>query len=351
MTNDKGILIKNIYYMLSYAFQILKQSNYEKVAAEEFENVPDLFAEILLKGVERQVKQGLYKEYKSKTENLSVLRGKLNIQGTIQNKMQKKQQLFCEFDELTEDNIYNQILKSTIEYLLKDSHVSEKRKSLLKKRIVFFDHVSVIELGNIQWDRLIYHRNNKNYELLLNICYFILDRKLQTTQDGSYEVMGFSDEHMERLYEKFILEYYRKHYSDVLTAKVSKIKWNLTGDNEESMIHFLPNMKTDITLCRGDRTLIIDAKYYGHAMQQNFDKKSLYSSHMYQIFTYVKNKDKDNTGKVSGLLLYAKTEEDIVPDCSFEIGGNRIGAKTLDLNCDFKEIKKQLDQIAGEFIK
>lgn len=36
MTNDKGILIKNIYYMLSYAFQVLKQTNYEKVAAEEF---------------------------------------------------------------------------------------------------------------------------------------------------------------------------------------------------------------------------------------------------------------------------------------------------------------------------
>ena len=39
MTNDKGILIKNIYYMLSYAFQILKQGDYEKVAAEKFDKL------------------------------------------------------------------------------------------------------------------------------------------------------------------------------------------------------------------------------------------------------------------------------------------------------------------------
>ena len=58
MTNDKGIYIKNIYYMLSYAFQVLKHSNYESVAAEEFGFVQDLFAAILAKGVAKQLKQG-----------------------------------------------------------------------------------------------------------------------------------------------------------------------------------------------------------------------------------------------------------------------------------------------------
>ncbi len=47
MTEDKGIFIRNIYYMLTYAFQELGQNNYEYIAGEEFENVHDLFAEIL----------------------------------------------------------------------------------------------------------------------------------------------------------------------------------------------------------------------------------------------------------------------------------------------------------------
>ena len=101
--------------MLTYAFQSLRQSNYDKVAAEEFENIHDMFAAILGKGVASQLKQGLYREYILQEEELSVLRGKLNIQGTIRNKIQHKQKLSCEYDELSENNLLNQILKTTIE--------------------------------------------------------------------------------------------------------------------------------------------------------------------------------------------------------------------------------------------
>ena len=34
MTKDKRIFIKNIYYMLSYAFAILRQSTYEEIEKE-----------------------------------------------------------------------------------------------------------------------------------------------------------------------------------------------------------------------------------------------------------------------------------------------------------------------------
>jgi len=66
---------------------------------------------------------------------------------------------------------------------------------------------------------------------------------------------------------------------------------------------------------------------------------------MYQIYTYVKNFDKDHTGNVSGILLYARTNETVQPDNEYVIGGNKISIKTLDLNCDFKIIKAQLDEI------
>ena len=39
MTNDKNILIKNIYYMLAYAFQVLKRNNYASIASEKFEHI------------------------------------------------------------------------------------------------------------------------------------------------------------------------------------------------------------------------------------------------------------------------------------------------------------------------
>lgn len=347
MTNDKGIFIKNIYYMLTYAFQVLKQSNYDDVASEDFDNIQNLFSAILAKGIAQQLKQGLYREYITKQENLSAMRGKLEIQGTIKNKLQKKQMLFCEFDELSENNIFNQILKTTATILIRAESVDREYKIALKKDMLFFDTVDLIEPSAIQWSTLHFQKKNQNYQMLMNICYFVLDGLVQTTDKGEYKIAHFSDEHMARLYEKFILEYYKKNHP-YLTAYASQVKWDLDDGADEAMVRFLPIMQTDITLKYKEKTLIIDAKYYAHTMQSQFDSHTLHSNNLYQIFTYVKNMDKYRTGNVSGMLLYAKTEEAVTPNCEFPMGGNKISVKTLDLNHRFPLIEEQLDKIVLE---
>jgi len=71
---------------------------------------------------------------------------------------------------------------------------------------------------------------------------------------------------------------------------------------------------------------------------------------MYQIYSYVKNEDKKNTGKVSGMLLYAKTTEEITPNVECIIGGNRFAVKTFDLNQDFGHMKTDFIKIVEEYI-
>ena len=275
----------------------------------------------------------------------------MDLPETIRNRIQHKQKLACEFDELSEDNQFNQILKTTIQLLIKADGVKADRKAALKKVLVFFDKVDFLELSGISWNKLYYQRNNKSYELLMNICYFVLDGMLQTTEAGEYRMSSFSDEHMARLYERFILEYYRQHHTYLSEVKAAQVKWNLVGETSESMIRFLPVMQTDIFLRMGEKILIIDAKYYGSTLQKQYDKYTLHSANIYQIFTYVKNQDKDNTGNVAGLLLYAKTDEAITPDCAFNMGGNWIGARTVDLNTEFTNIARQLDRVVEEYFQ
>lgn len=357
--------------MLSYAFQVLKQSNYEEIAAEEFSMAQDLFAAVLAKGVARQVKQGLYREYIVQHESLTTLRGKLDMAGTIRNRMERKPKLACAFDELSENNLYNQILKTTMHYLLRDEGVDRRRKAALNKVLVFFDEVDLLEPFSIPWKRLHIPKSSKTYELLLTICGFVLNGMLQTTEKGRYRMAAFSDAHMARLYERFILEYYRQHHAYLDEIKAAQVKWNVTGKSENGqkgqeneqkvkrekqeqweakLLSLMPVMQTDIFLRYREKSLIIDAKYYGQTLQRHYDRCTLHSQNLYQIFTYVKNQDKENTGNVSGLLLYAKTDEAIVPGGSVCLGGNRIGAETLDLNVDFREIARQLDSIAGQYL-
>ena len=322
MINDKGILIRNIYYMLSYAFQELRKNNYDEISKEDFEYIQDLFAEILYKGISYQLKQGLYREYIERKDTLSVLKGKLDIQGTIRNRIRRKNTLSCEYDDLSEDNIFNQILKTTAGILIREKAVGSKRKNQLKSLMPFFDGVTEIDPFNIHWNMLRFQRNNQTYKMAT-----------------------FSDDHMNRLFEKFVLEYYRHHFPK-LSAYPDQISWDIT-DRDTAAIDFLPTMKTDITLHNGDCTLIIDTKYYGRMMQEQFDKQTIHSGNLYQIFTYVKNLDKDNTGNVSGMLLYARTQEEIAPDLDATFGKNRIMVRTLDLNCDFPAIQEQLRNIAA----
>ena len=347
MIKDKSIFIKNIYYMLSYAFTTLNQSNFEDVATEEFENMHNLFAAILAKGIGQQLKQGLYREYLNKTENMAVMRGKIDISGTIKNKIARQQVLSCEYDDLSENNLLNQILKTTVMILLRLSKVDSEHKDALKKEMLFFSNVDTLEPSSIKWATIRFQRNNQTYRMLISICQLILQGMLQTTEQGEYKLASFVDEQrMCRLYEKFILEYYSKEFP-VLNVSASQIPWAL----DDGIGTMLPIMQSDITLARGNEVLIIDAKYYTHTTQVQFDVHTLHSSNLYQIFTYVKNKDSEfgeKPHKVSGMLLYAKTDETIQPDNAYQMSGNKISVKTLDLNLEFVEIAAQLNRIVEE---
>lgn len=344
MIKDKSILINNIYHMLAYAFQTLNQENYNDVAVESFDEMYDLLAAILAKGIGVQLKQGLYREYINRREELTVMRGKINMPGTIKNRLAHERVLTCEFDELSENNLYNQILKTTVMLLLRNAKVKTEYKNDLKKKMLFFSNVDMLEPTSIKWSVIRFQRNNQTYRVLISICQLIIEGMLITTDAGDYRLASFVDEQrMCRLYEKFILEYYSRHYPK-LTVSVSQIPWSV----DDGIRTMLPVMQSDIHLQMGNIVLIIDAKYYSHTTQTQYDKHTLHSNNMYQIFTYVKNRDYDfgdEEHKVSGMLLYAKTEEEIQPDNVYQMHGNQITVRTLDLNLPFTEIAEQLNTI------
>ena len=334
------IPIHNVYYMLSYAFQILNEQSYKSIATEQFHNTADLMAAILSKGIATQIKCGLGKEYILRTEALSSLRGKMDITESIKTQTILKKQMRCTYDEFSVNGTKNRIIKSTLELLLK-SDIPKYRKKELRKLIIFFSEVENIDLHSVNWN-IKYDRNNKTYRMLISICYLVVNGLLQTNLDGNTKIMDFLDEQsMFRLYEKFILGYYKKHYAE-LSPSASRIPWSV--DNTR----MLPIMQSDIHLQKNNTVLIIDAKYYSHTTQVKYDNHTLHSNNMYQIFTYVKNCDYafgEEDHKVSGMLLYANTDEKIQPDNVYQMNGNQITVKTLDLNQKFDIIAKQLDNI------
>ena len=338
------IRVQNVYYMLAYAFQVLHEQGYKNVATEEFDNVAELLSAILCRGVSVQIKRGLIRQYISRAEALASPRGKLEIGESIKTQVIRKKQLVCNYDEFSVDAYPNRIIKTTMDLLLRGS-ISKARKKEIRKLMIFFDGISILDIHSINWD-IQYDRNNQTYRMLIAVCRFVIKGLLQTTADGSTKIMDYADDQtMAKLYEKFILGYYQREHPE-LKAYSPQIAWQVT-DGYRTL---LPTMQSDIVITNkaAKKTLIIDAKYYTHNMQMKapYMTQTLHSGNLYQIFTYVKNWSAAPDEVVSGMLLYAGTDDAIQPNNDYQMSGNQISVKTLDMDCDFSKIAAQLDSIA-----
>ena len=342
------IRIRNLFHMLAYAFSALREQGYRAVATEDFENAAELCAAILERGVSLQLKRGLGQEYVNRTEARSSLRGKIEVTESVKSQAIRRPQLVCSYDEFSVDTTMNRVIKATVGLLLR-SDISKARKKSLKKLMVFFADVREIDLHTVDWN-MRFERNNRTYRMLMAVCWLVVKGLLQTQSDGSVRMMDFFDEQrMSRLYEKFILEYYRREHPR-LRVSAPQIDWVL----DDNFSRGLPKMRSDVTLRARGRVLIIDAKYHTSTMQTYYEKKTVKSANLYQIFAYVKNKQIafERAGKndeVSGMLLYAATDEDVQPDATYRMSGNRVSATTLDLDHPFEDIRAQLDGIIEEY--
>lgn len=350
MSRSNNIRIQNLYYLLSYAFQVLREDSYKNVGTERFEHSADLCAAILIRGLSLQIKQGLHREYVSFTEPLSTIQGQIELtESMVSSRLNKK--LICTFDEFSEDNVFNQIIKSTANLLIV-SDIDKERKVQLKKLLVYLSEVKPIDLRTVNWN-FQFNRFNRSYQMLTAVCYLVYKGLLQTTSEGHTHMMDFLDEQqMSHLYEKFLLEYYKYHWGNKLKVSSPEIKWQLDRDEEVSQ---LPKMQSDVVISdTNNHYLIIDAKYYEKNMQERFDKKTIHSANIYQIFTYVTNEEvllmkTESSFSVSGLLMYAMTNDRIQPDMKTSISGKSIAAKSIDLNTDWSVIRNQLDGVISEY--
>lgn len=349
------IPIENIYYMLAYAFKNVKNDWFdymiENLKNEKFEHIYDFFAHILDEGIGRQLKQGLYREYLNRKESIPSLRGRIDMPGTIRNRIARKQLLTCEYDELTENNLLNRILKTAALFLIRREEITQKYKEGLTNEMRFFSGIDTIEPALIRWNSIRFQQNNSAYRMLIGVCWLVLDGMPVTTQERGDRLSSFMIKNMPMVYEKFILNYYIEEWKGSLEVESEDLRcigWALDDAND----HLLPKMKLDVVLKHGKKILIIDAKYYSDPFQS---ENSTWSANLYQIFAYVKNKDAELKSKgeldtvVSGMLLYAKTITQEPLDEKYQMSGNEIRVKTLDLSRPFKEIGEQLDKVAEDY--
>ena len=347
MKASDNIVIRNIYVMMAYAFRALDASDFTKISTEEFANIHDLMAAILSVGISTQRKRGFEREYRAHNEDYLGVRGHIDPRRTARLRMANKREIGCVLDKYSEDTYKNRILRYCAELLASSPDVSESRRLDLKRCLLSMQEMSPIDPKRIEWSRLSYHRNNGSYQILMNVCYMVINGLLPATEKGRFRFREFSsDRELPALYEKFLLEYFKRHHPD-LNPSARKLV-------EAGMVErpsFLPSLNTDIVLEYGKKLLIIDAKCYGQILKTHYQHEALSSSNVNQIHMYVSTAAYNTDLEVSGMLLYAKTKDEYIEPQVWTTTGFKYAFNVLDLDRSFSEISSDLDAIADSFRK
>jgi 5-methylcytosine-specific restriction enzyme subunit McrC len=343
---ETSIPIQNIYFMLSYAYKTLNLSEYKKIGVQQFTDVKELYAEILSIGIPVLIRGGLIKEYINIDEKSTVLRGKIDINSSIKQNALADKKLIITYDEFSEDNLLNQIIKATLLCLERSMEIRRTHRKKILSYLPYFSNVSDIELNLYLWKNVQYNHQNIRYQFLIDICRFTYEELLLTEDVSSKERPHFQDDQrLASLYEKFVVAFYKRE----TTFSVSRpqIKWMVDNEFTEA----LPVMQTDLVLKKDNKTLIIDAKFHAENMISRFKNGRVkqISNNLYQIFAYINNWKSEKDETVGGMLLYAKTKATTQPNHRYQIKGKTIIITSLDLDQSFDGIKKDLISFASDY--
>ncbi len=350
MSGTSKIPIQNIYFLLCYAWNKLEEKDILDVSGKDLTSILDLFSRVLISGLNHLIKRGIDQDYVTYSKDSRCLRGKINFQETLKRNLMVKAQLNCEFDEFDTNILHNQILKAVIKILIFNESVDAELKKELIGLYRKFHEIDDIKLSSQIFSKVQLNSNNSFYDFLLKVCELIFYNTLITEDPGKSKFRDFirDENQMAHLFEDFVRNFFRIELPE---SKVGRedIYWNAKPLDEYSK-QYLPKMITDISIETNDGKVIIDTKYYKEALSKNYDQEKIHSSHMYQLFSYLKNIEvKGGINKTcSGMLLYPTLDSKY--EMKYEIDNHKIMIKTINLNQDWKLIRNDMLNIYKESI-
>lgn len=340
---DSPIPIANIYYLLCYAWNRLEQGKIVDVSRLPSTELIDLFALVLCDGIRHLARRGLEQGYEDREEELSGIRGRIDIAQSLRRSSFFRGRAHCRYDELSVDTIPNRILKSTLISLLgvKELDKSLRRQAFRTARSLH--EVSDVRLSQRMFDAIRITSNNLFYRFLLSICRLIFESLLVDQQSGLTKFRDFTrdEKKMALLFQSFLSNFIARECSH-WKVKSENIAWQAVSTTDPSLL-LLPIMQTDISAVRPGEYRIIDAKFYRQNMSYHFGSEKFHSSNLYQMASYLMNSRPRGDVQASGMLIYPRVDRDI--RARYQILGRAISICTVNLNAPWQAIDAEIREL------
>lgn len=341
--NENTIPIKNIYYMLCYAWGYIRQAKTINLSSLKGDNIYDLLSIVLIQGTQHIYRRGFELGYKNHNDILSGVKGKIDITNTTKRFLTHNGKLHCVFDELTVDVITNQIIKSTLKLLYTNENIHNDLKLKISSVLKFMRPIREIDLNSKIFRIIQLNGNNKFYKFIIAICQLVYTSSFISQEKGRVNFYDFirDEREMSRIFQEFLYQFMKKEYIGWSVSR-PHIKWDASSDTDPEL-KLLPRMESDIIMSNADKTIIIDAKHYKNMYTNRYNRAKFHSNNLYQLMCYLHNYDFQETKQnknTDGMLIYPMTGDSV--NETYTINNYKITLRTLNLNQEWNKIHDEL---------
>ena len=260
----------------------------------------DILAKVYSKKLLNELQKGLYREYVSKEEALSIIKGKILISKSIKENTINKNKMNCKYDEFTEDNLFNAILKRAINVILFSIKNDDVKKELNIINNLFNDVSDIYISNNIILNYKLNRMNNRFLECFTLAKLILLNSSMDKSlgKENGFSILF----EMNYLYEEYIAVLLKEICSDTninvnAQEKSRYLLWNTLKERNEIAL------KPDIVIYKDNKPkVIIDTKW----KSSSINNREIYSqSDIYQMYAYITT----YTECEECILLYPKFED------------------------------------------
>jgi len=317
--------VKNVYHMLLYAWRgkdgYLSKDTRPVGSDNSPTTLPELFAEILIECITRQLKRGLSKSYQVSESKIIGIKGRINVSQTFGRGIHRLGQTVCSFDEFTENIRLNQIIKSTLSRIYRSSSITIQTRKRIKGILGRLDTISDIQLNRTSFSDVKFDKNTSSYRLPINVCEFIYNDAFPTEDGESMVFKSLSEETLGtplkgKLFQDFVTGFMRTRMP----------AWKVYPPPRYTRDHLLPangtsldcleNLELDVLgISPRGITHVIECKFYNSPFSSKFGGSAkVPNSHLLQLEAYIDliiadpKHGKGSSKSVCGLLLYVTPE-------------------------------------------
>jgi 5-methylcytosine-specific restriction enzyme subunit McrC len=345
-----SIPVRNIYYLLLYAWGHFKSGALRDVGTDSSPDLPSLLGKVLNDGAHRLLRRGLDRGYIETTEETRSPRGKLRLEVMAKQQTLLRGFAVCDLDELTSDVLHNQILKTSLVALANCADVNTGLQHELRASAQRMIGVTPIRLSADVFHRVQLSRNTSQYGFLLRVCELVFHALLpdERRTGSSFQSILDDETRMSALFEEFLRSFYRLELpSHSVAAEI--MPWLAESDDDVSLA-YLPVMKTDLTLRSGSKTIVADAKYYKEVLAGGRYDPKVRSAHLYQLSTYLAHVRAKEPGRdLSGLLIYPTAGRSL--RLRYRLLGIPVTVATVDLNAEWPRIHSELIELVAPSVR